>query len=46
MTGPITTCTVPAFLRKAYRPQNSPALCAMGMMGVPVRVASVAPPMP
>ena len=37
---------VPAPLPSTPRGHSQPALCAIGRIGVPVRVASIAPPMP
>src|SRR6266705_2981008 len=42
--APISTVTIPGRLRKALRPQSSPALCATGTTGTPHSTASQAPP--
>jgi hypothetical protein len=44
MAGPMLTVTMPHFLNKALRPQNSPEFSATGTTGVPVSTARWAPP--
>ena len=44
--GPMLTVILPGYFMNALRLQHSPALCAIGSIGVPVFAASHAPPIP
>src|SRR5476651_2065022 len=44
MGSPITTVTLPGYLRKELRGHSSPALCATGNTRAPVCAAMYAPP--